>query len=100
VYLHGEAVGLGMLMAADLSRRLGLIDTPARNLIHALVRRAGLPVDAPRIGVARALELMKMDKKVLAGAVRLVLLERLGNATVLSKYDKNALDATLQEHLA
>jgi 3-dehydroquinate synthase len=50
--------------------------------------------------VARALELMKMDKKVLAGAVRLVLLERLGNATVLSKYDKSALDATLQEHFA
>jgi 3-dehydroquinate synthase len=79
---------------------LGLIDTPARNLIHTLVRRAGLPVEAPRIGVARALELMKMDKKVLAGAVRLVLLERLGNATVLSKYDKSALEATLQEHFA
>jgi 3-dehydroquinate synthase len=100
VYLHGEAVGLGMLMAADLSRRLGLIDTPARDLIHTLVRRAGLPIEAPRIGAARALELMKMDKKVLAGAVRLVLLERLGNATVLSKYDKGALDATLQEHFA
>jgi 3-dehydroquinate synthetase len=43
---------------------------------------------------------MQMDKKVLAGTVRLVLLERLGNATVVSKYDKNALDATLKEHFA
>ena len=100
VYLHGEAVGLGMLMAADLSRRLGMIDTPARNLIHALVRRAGLPIEAPRIGSERALELMKMDKKVLRGAIRLVLLERLGNATVLSKYDKSALEATLKEYFA
>ena len=100
VYLHGEAVGLGMLMAADLSRRLGMIDTPARNLIHALVRRAGLPIEPPRIGAARALELMQMDKKVLGGRLRLVLLERLGNATVISKYDKSALDATLKEHFA
>jgi 3-dehydroquinate synthase len=100
VYLHGEAVGLGMLMAADLSRRLGMIDTPARDLIHALVRRAGLPVEAPRIGVSRAHELMRLDKKVLAGALRLVLLERLGHATVLSTYDQRALDATLQEHFA
>jgi 3-dehydroquinate synthase len=100
VYLHGEAVGLGMLMAADLSRRLGLIDTPARNLIHELVRRAGLPIEPPRIGAARALELMQMDKKVLAGTVRLVLLERLGNATVVGKYDQSALEATLQEHFA
>jgi 3-dehydroquinate synthase len=98
VYLHGEAVGFGMLMAADLSRRLGMIDTPARNLIHALVRRAGLPIEPPRIGSARALELMQMDKKVLAGALRLVLLERLGNATVVGKYDKSALEATLKEH--
>ena len=82
MYLHGEAVGLGMLMAADLSCRLGMIDTPARNLIYALVRRAGLPTEAPRIGAARALELMQMDKKVQKGAIRLVLLERLGNATV------------------
>ena len=100
VYLHGEAVGLGMMMAADLSRRLGMIDTPARNLIHALVRRAGLPIDPPRIGSARALELMQMDKKVLGGRLRLVLLERLGNATVVGKYDKTALEATLQEHFA
>ncbi len=100
MYLHGEAVGLGMLMAADLSCRLALIDTPARNLIYALVRRAGLPTEAPRIGAARALELMQMDKKVLKGAIRLVLLERLGNATVVSKYEKSAFEATMKEHFA
>jgi 3-dehydroquinate synthase len=100
MYLHGEAVGLGMLMAADLSCRLGMIDTPARNLIYALVRRAGLPTEAPRIGAARALELMQMDKKVQKGAIRLVLLERLGNATVVSKYEKSVFEATMKEHFA
>jgi 3-dehydroquinate synthase len=94
-YLHGEAVGLGMLMAADLSRRLGMIDAEAAGRIVALVGRAGLPVAAPRIGAARTRELMRMDKKVLSGAIRLVLLEKLGRAAVVSDYSEPALDATL-----
>ncbi len=99
-YLHGEAVGLGMLMAADLSHRLGLIDAAARERIRALVQRAGLPTEAPQIGAERALELIRMDKKVLAGAVRLVLLEQLGRGVVMSKYPQDALQATLIEHFS
>ena len=99
-YLHGEAVALGMLMAADLSREMGLIDTAALERIATLIQRARLPLDAPRIGVARALELMQMDKKVLAGKMRLVLLERLGHGIVVSKYPQRALETTLREHLA
>ena len=98
-FLHGEAVGLGMLMAADLSARLGLIEPQVRERIAALLGRAGLPVQAPRIGVTRALQLMRMDKKVLAGAVRLVLLEGLGRATLTSTYDPAALSATLAEYV-
>ncbi len=94
-YLHGEAVGLGMLIAADLSQRLGLIDAITGGRIRALVERAGLPVAPPRIGVARAAELMQMDKKVLAGTVRLVLLQALGRAVVTADYDRAALEATL-----
>jgi 3-dehydroquinate synthase len=96
-FLHGEAVGMGMLMAADLSRRLGLIDRVLLERIHAILTRAGLPTQAPRIGAARALELMRMDKKVLAGTLRLVLLEKLGRAIVTGKYPSDALDATLAE---
>jgi 3-dehydroquinate synthase len=99
-YLHGEAVALGMVMAADFSRELGLIDEAAKERVDGLLRRAGLPTEAPKVGAARALELMQMDKKVLAGKVRLVLLERLGSGIIVSKYPQRALETTLREHLA
>jgi 3-dehydroquinate synthase len=99
-YLHGEAVGLGMLMAADLSCKLGLIDRAVEERVRALVERAGLPTEPPKIGAARALELMRMDKKVLAGKVRLVLLEKLGRAVVVDQYPQETLEATLSEYLA
>ncbi len=99
-YLHGEAVALGMVMAADFSRELGLIDEAAKQRVDGLLRRAGLPTEAPKVGAARALELMQMDKKVLAGKVRLVLLERLGSGIIVSKYPQRALETTLREHLA
>jgi 3-dehydroquinate synthase len=97
-FLHGEAVGLGMLMAADLSRRLGLIDATIKNRVHDILTRANLPTEAPRIGAAKALELMQMDKKVLAGTVRLVLLEKLGRAIITGDYSQAALEATLMEY--
>jgi 3-dehydroquinate synthetase len=97
-YLHGEAVGIGMLIAADLSHRLGLIDAAVKERLRDILARTGLPTEAPRIGAARVLELMQMDKKVVAGAIRLVLLEKLGRAIVTDQYPKAALDATLAEH--
>ena len=99
-YLHGEAVGLGMLIAASLSHRLELIDSATANRLRDILTKAGLPTEAPRIGAAKALELMHMDKKVLAGTVRLVLLEKLGRAIVTSDYAQTALDATLEEYFA
>jgi 3-dehydroquinate synthase len=99
-FLHGEAVGLGMLIAADLSHRLGLIDAAIANRVRDILARAGLPIEAPQIGAAKALELMQMDKKVLAGTVRLVLLDRLGRAIVTGDYRQAALEATLEEYFA
>jgi 3-dehydroquinate synthase len=96
-YLHGEAVGLGMLIAANLSHRLGLIDVAIRDRVREALRKTGLPIEPPRVGAAKILELMQMDKKVLAGSVRLVLLEKLGRAIVTSDYAQAALDATLAE---
>jgi 3-dehydroquinate synthase len=97
-YLHGEAVALGMLIAADLSHRLGLIDVAVQARVRDILLRTGLPTKPPRIGAAKAFELMQMDKKVVGGAVRLVLLEKLGRAIVTAQYSKSALDATLAEH--
>jgi len=99
-YLHGEAVGLGMLIAADVSHRLGLIDAAIQERVREILRKAGLPTAAPRIGAVRALELMQMDKKVLAGTVRLVLLERLGRAIVTGDYSRAALDGAMAAHFA
>jgi len=99
-YLHGEAVAIGMLIAADFSCRLGLIDAAIKRRIHDVVARAGLPTKAPKIGATRALALMQMDKKVLAGAVRLVLLEKLGRAVVIGQYPQSELEAALNEHFA
>lgn len=99
-YLHGEAVGMGMLIAAGLSRRLGLLDADADERVERLLERAGLPTAAPNVSGRRISELMRMDKKVRGGALRLVLLEKLGRAIVTADYEQAALEATLEEHFA
>ncbi len=97
-YLHGEAVALGMLVAADFSCRLGLIDAAVVVRLRDMLMRAGLPTETPKIGAARALELMHLDKKVLSGKVRLILLEKIGRAVVMDKFSQSLLEATLREH--
>ncbi len=91
VWLHGEGVGAGMLMAAELSRRLGLVDAAFCSRLQVLVERAGLPVRAPvldaRDNAGRYLELMRVDKKAQAGEIRFVLIDGPGNAVVRSAPD-------------
>ena len=81
-WLHGEAVGCGMVMAADLSARLGLIEARYASRIRQIVERAGLPVTAPPLGAERYLELMRLDKKAEAGEMRFVVIEAPGRAGV------------------
>lgn len=97
-WLHGEAVGVGMLLAADLSSRLGWIAPSDVERVQALLEAIGLPTRAPAIGAQRALELMGMDKKVLAGRIRLVLLRKLGEAVVSGDYPPTVFEATLDTH--
>lgn len=82
VWLHGEAVAAGTLMAAELSRSLGGLCAAEFVRIEDLHRRAGLPVFGPALGVQRYLELMRHDKKVADGRLRLILLEGIGQATI------------------
>lgn len=94
-WLHGEAVAAGMVMAADMSRRLGWLSKADYQRTVNLLEANGLPVNAPRIGTAKALELMSMDKKVLSGQLRLILLKNIGEAVITSSYPPEILQATI-----
>jgi 3-dehydroquinate synthase len=94
-WLHGEAVGCGMVMAASLSERLGFIDVETRTRLTALVRAAQLPVVAPDLGTQRYIELMKVDKKAEAGSIKFILLRKLGEAFITSVPDADLI-ATLE----
>ena len=94
-WLHGEAVGAGMLMAAAMSRECGLLSATDVARLRALLHRVGLPIAAPDVSPAAALEHMKIDKKVKAGRMRFVLLNRIGAAIVTADYPPEALQTTL-----
>jgi 3-dehydroquinate synthase len=95
VWLHGEAVGAGTKMAADLSLRMGWLGTAEVARIHALLTKAKLPLDAPKLGADKYIELMQMDKKVADGKIRLVLQQGIGKSVITSDYDVDKLRATL-----
>jgi len=95
-WLHGEAVGAGMCMASDLSARLGWLDQEDLVRIRRVVAAAGLPIDPPpELSADRFLELMAVDKKVLEGRLRLVLLRGIGTALVTDDFDPTLLRAIL-----
>ncbi len=94
-WLHGEAVGAGMLMAAAMSRECGYLSDADVARLRALLHRVGLPIAAPDVSPEAALEHMKIDKKVKAGRMRFVLLKRIGAALVTADYPVEALQATL-----
>lgn len=95
-WLHGEAVGAGIGMAADLSWRLGLLDAADLERVRRLITAAGLPVAPPsELTADRFLDLMAVDKKVLSGRLRLVLLRQLGEAFVTGEVPPDLLRATL-----
>ena len=94
-WLHGEAVGCGMVMAAHLSQRLGGIDTAFVQRLTRLIERAGLPVVGPALGAERYLDLMRIDKKSEGGEIRFVVIDRPGSAVM-----RRAPEAMVREVLA
>ena len=96
VWLHGEAVGCGMVMAAELSQRLGKVDAAFVARLKALIERAGLPVRAPVIDVAdnagHYIAHMRLDKKAEAGDIKFVVMDAPGQATVCGAPDAMVRD--------
>ncbi len=95
-WLHGEAVGCGMVMASELSVRLGLMPAEFATRMRRVIERAGLPVVGPKLGTERYLELMRVDKKAEGGEIRFVLIEAMGRAGMHSAPE--ALVAEVLDH--
>ena len=96
VWLHGEAVAVGMVMAAHLSKLMQWLKDEEFNRIIKLLKHAKLPTDPPIMSEDKYLSLMCMDKKVVNGQIRLVLQKGIGDSIITSDYDEKYLHATLQ----
>lgn len=96
-WLHGEAVATGMVMAADLSMRLGWLAPEQAQRARTLIARAGLPVSPPeQLRAEDFMALMAFDKKVIGGKIRFILLRGLGSAVIASAIDASLLHQTLE----
>ena len=99
-WLHGEAVGCGMLMAADLSKKLGFFEQSQFDRIQSLLKRAALPIKVHNdVEFNQMFENMKVDKKSRDGILHLVLLKNIGEAFVTSDYSEKALKETIKDFL-
>ena len=97
-WLHGEAVATGMVMATDLSERHHWIPPEVKQRTILLLKRAGLPVQAPtEMSVEQYMDIMAIDKKVDRGVIKFVLLKQLGQAFVCDDYDPELLRQTLEQ---
>ncbi len=95
-WLHGEAVAVGMMLACRMSNKLGWIDDDIVDRARTLIRAANLPVEAPHnMNSADFLDYMSVDKKVLDGSLRLILLKACGKAVVSQDFEQQALMSTL-----
>lgn len=96
-YLHGEAVAIGTCQAADLSMRKGWLSTDDVNRIKTIFLRAKLPILPPAdMDTERFLELMAVDKKNVDGHIRLILLNKIGEATLPVSVEQEQLEMTLK----
>lgn len=99
-WLHGEAVATGMVMAADLSQRMGWISAEDLHRTKNIIQRAKLPISCPKIPLDEFLSYMAHDKKVLNGQLRLVLLQQLGQAVITKEFDVEKMKQVILENQA
>jgi 3-dehydroquinate synthase len=91
-WLHGEAVGCGMVMAADLSARLGHISQVDAQRLKQIIESMHLPIVPPKLGTNRFMELMQVDKKTEAGQIRYVTLASVGAARIQQVPDTTVIE--------
>ena len=96
-WLHGEAVGAGMVMAAKLSQSMGWLSDKDVHRIVALIKKAGLPTEPPKISVKKYMQLMMLDKKTKDGQINLVLQKSIGDAVLTNQYDPKKLHQILEQ---
>lgn len=97
VWLHGEAVAAGTMMAANLSKLMGWLTEQDVNRIDSIFTAAKLPLYPPNLGVDRYKSLMQLDKKVADGQIRLVLQQGIGKSVITADYPNEAFEASLNQ---
>jgi 3-dehydroquinate synthase len=96
VFLHGEAISVGMLMAAKLSQLLGDLTPQEIDQVQDLLEKSNLPISVDgKISASEFLSAMRVDKKVIDGNIRLILLKKLGEAYISDNYQKDHLDQVI-----
>jgi 3-dehydroquinate synthase len=99
-WLHGQAVGCGMVMAADLSVRVGLLSEAEASRLKKIIEALRLPTQPPKLGVDRFMELMSVDKKAEGGEVRYILLNGLGQAKIQTVDDDLVIQTLISNGVA
>ena len=92
---HGRAVAIGMMAAARISSRMGMLDENEMARLKEVIGRAGLPAEMPELDVAKVTEIMKHDKKVLRDKVRFVLLKSIGDAFITDEVSPSLVEEVL-----
>lgn len=92
---HGKAIAIGMLAAARISNKMGILDKNELGRLKGIIEKAGLPTEMPDLEIEKIIQAMKHDKKVLRGKIRFVLLKSIGSAFITDEVDVSLVEKVL-----
>ncbi len=92
---HGKAIAIGMLAAARISHKMGILDKNELGRLKGIIEKAGLPTEMPDLEIEKIIQAMKHDKKVLRGKIRFVLLKSIGSAFITDEVDVSLVEKVL-----
>jgi len=95
--VHGQAVAIGMLVAARISNRMGFLETHEVDRMKAVIEKAGLPTKMPELEIKALLDSMKHDKKITSGRIKFVLLKSIGEVFVTDEVDLSLVEQVIRE---